>query len=121
MASVALASAMGACVASGRPTRSGTAEPASNGLRPPHSGTNVKNFGARGDGVTDDTDAIQRALDSESHVFFPAGTYVLRTRAEGYALFLREKSSLVMEGAGATLRMSDGEPCTGRRRQMLML
>jgi hypothetical protein len=38
----------------------------------------VKDFGAAGDGVTDDTAAIQAAFDSGSkNVFFPTGTYVI--------------------------------------------
>ncbi len=36
---------------------------------------NVKDFGARGDGNTDDTDSIQRAIRSDALVFFPAGHY----------------------------------------------
>lgn len=36
---------------------------------------NVKNFGAIGDGVVDDTIAIQNALDSNKTVLFPAGKY----------------------------------------------
>jgi hypothetical protein len=39
---------------------------------------NVKNFGAVGDGVTDDTLAVQAAIDAcagSGDVFFPAGTY----------------------------------------------
>lgn len=43
---------------------------------------NVKEFGAKGDGVTDDTDVIQRALiyayiNGNSNVFFPSGQYVI--------------------------------------------
>jgi hypothetical protein len=42
---------------------------------------NVKNYGATGNGVTDDSDAIQSALNAASNagnaaVYFPAGTYV---------------------------------------------
>ena len=38
---------------------------------------NVKDFGAKGDGVTDDTDAIQAAIDEGKSVFFPDGRYVV--------------------------------------------
>ena len=35
----------------------------------------VKDFGAVGDGVTDDTQAIRDAIDAGSEIYFPAGTY----------------------------------------------
>lgn len=35
----------------------------------------VKDFGATGDGVTDDTTAINNALAASYHVYFPQGTY----------------------------------------------
>ena len=35
----------------------------------------VKDFGAVGDGVTDDTAAIQAALGASDSIYFPAGTY----------------------------------------------
>ena len=35
----------------------------------------VKDFGAVGDGVADDTDAIENALNNGGEIFFPAGTY----------------------------------------------
>ncbi len=36
---------------------------------------NVKKAGAKGDGATDDTEAIQTAIDTHRVVFFPAGRY----------------------------------------------
>jgi parallel beta-helix repeat protein len=39
--------------------------------------TTVKSFGATGDGVTDDTEAIQAALDEGGTIYFPAGTYII--------------------------------------------
>lgn len=37
---------------------------------------NIKDFGAAGDGVTDDTAAIQKAMNHGSNVYFPWGSYV---------------------------------------------
>lgn len=38
---------------------------------------NVKDYGATGDGVTDDTEAIKDAIAENKQIFFPAGTYIV--------------------------------------------
>jgi hypothetical protein len=50
----------------------------------------VKALGAKGDGVTDDTAAIQSALATQQEIFFPNGTYIVRaplTISAGQRLF----------------------------------
>lgn len=38
---------------------------------------NVRAFGAMGDGVTNDTEAIKKAIETGKAVYFPSGTYLL--------------------------------------------
>lgn len=40
---------------------------------------NIKSYGVKGDGVTDDTAAIQEALDNGGAIYFPAGTYLVNS------------------------------------------
>jgi uncharacterized protein (TIGR03437 family) len=86
----------------------------------------VTDYGARGDGITDDSDAIQRAIDDTfptGTVLIPAGTYMLgkahgvgivysteqRTRygiaGESYALELRGSLTLRGEGRRSILKL----------------
>jgi hypothetical protein len=40
---------------------------------------NVKDFGAKGDGVTDDTEAIQSIINKEDNIYFSKGDYLTRS------------------------------------------
>ena len=53
----------------------------------------VKDFGAVGDGVTDDTAAIQAAINASNAVYFPAGTYAI-------ASSINLKTNLILQGDG---------------------
>lgn len=70
---------------------------------------NVIDYGAKGDGVTDDTEAIQRAINDNAptettglflgcDIFFPCGTYVISNTIELPAFI-----NLIGEGRGQTM------------------
>ncbi|NNL50940.1 MAG: right-handed parallel beta-helix repeat-containing protein [Woeseiaceae bacterium] len=63
--------------------------------------SNVRQFGAVGDGLTDDSAAIQAAVNASLHVYFPAGNYLVRKKID-----LRSGSSLV--GDGTAMLRTDG-------------
>ena len=51
-------------------------------------GRNVKDFGAVGDGVTDDTDAIQAAIgNGPGLIYFPSGTYLVSHEIKAWGSF----------------------------------
>ncbi len=60
---------------------------------------NVLDFGAKGDGVTLDTAAIQAAIDAGGEVYIPKGVYITGT------LYLKSHGGLHLE-AGAVLKAS---------------
>jgi len=64
-----------------------------------HAGISVTEFGAKGDGIADDTRAIQAALDSGKNVTIPEGTFRI-TNA------LQPKANQVVELVG-TVRVAD--------------
>lgn len=65
-------------------------------------GANVRSseFGAKGDGRSDDTAAIQSAIDRYNHVYLPAGTYRINPRV---GLVVRTGTQLSGDGRAASL------------------
>ena len=57
-------------------------------------------FGAKGDGVTDDTEPIQTAFDSGEMVLFSQKTYLITGR-------IKVSSNTIIEGNSATLKIKD--------------
>ena len=62
---------------------------------------NVRDFGAAGDGVTLDTSALQKALDTGKIVNFPAGTYLTGT------IYLRSGGGIHLEKGATILGTND--------------
>ena len=60
-------------------------------------------FGAIADGATDDTQAIQKALDSGANVFFPNGVYLI-----SYPLIIRNNCHVYGNGPMSRLRAANG-------------
>lgn len=62
----------------------------------------VKDFGAKGDGLTDDTLAIQQALSAYDSVFVPEGTYLISS-----TITLNERQTLMGVGQTSVLLAQD--------------
>lgn len=77
---------------------------------------NVRDFGAKGDGVTDDTAAIKAAFaaagSSNWVVEFPTAEYVFNTDV-AFGINLQSVSNFRVVGNGSILKTSDGTPGTG--------
>jgi hypothetical protein len=64
--------------------------PAIRALPPTEEWVNVHSLGVKGDGATDDTAAIQKAIDTQRTLYFPSGHYVVRD-----TLALRPDTALI--------------------------
>ena len=72
---------------------------------------NVKEFGAKGDGFTDDTQAIRNALsvhgDESCVVLFPTGTYVVSDNVELYSNTILDLNNSTILTKGTTLFLNN--------------
>lgn len=74
------------------------------------SASNVKDFGAVGDGVADDTAAIQSAIDNGNTLYFPEGTYKITSSLDwSVSAFSYGDAILKMSGAFSQLALFDGQ------------
>lgn len=70
---------------------------------------NVKSFGAKGDGQTDDTQAIRKAINQLANIeknilYFPKGRYVLKGGQDDAVFQIRDLENIMIEGEyGATI------------------
>lgn len=87
---------------------------------------NVKDFGAKGDGVTDDSFAIQSAIiaGSRKTLYFPAGTYICKDVSieDGYNSPLHAEGKIRIVGAGknsTTIKFITREENTNRGQSLL--
>lgn len=71
----------------------------------------VKDFGATGDGVTDDTAAVQKAVDASNNVYFPPGTYCI---SETIIKIIGSFGGVILHGAGVSSKLKwIGQSVTG--------
>ena len=65
---------------------------------------NVRDYGVIGDGVADDTPAIQALLNSKQTLFFPEGVYVINQAL----VFKSSGQSLIGVGSASVIKLRDG-------------
>ena len=84
----------------------------------------VKDFGAVGDGTTDDTNAILAAIagmpSNGSNLLFPQGTYIVNSDNVN-GLKFSGKTNFAVEGYGATIKVKNGAAVTTNHEVMFFI
>lgn len=78
----------------------------------------VNDYGAKGDGVTDDTVAIQKCLDNNpsAHIFFKKGIYVISDTLKIH----KSDTGVCLDLGGSVLMFSDNAPFPNREKPMIL-
>lgn len=64
---------------------------------------NVKNYGAKGDGSTDDTEAIKKAIASGNDLYFPDGEYLITGTIDIGAPLMTHDAIIIAQGVTITM------------------
>jgi hypothetical protein len=85
---------------------------------------NVKDFGARGNGSTNDTAAIQAAVNQGGNIVFPGGTYnisspIIISGDEGYVSLIGD-GNVVLQWAGKTAGWMIDRPSGGEGKSVII-
>jgi hypothetical protein len=95
-------------------TRVTAAPPAIRALPPVSGWVDVRTLGAKGDNTTDDTQALQRAIDAHRILYFPAGFYrvsdTLRLRADSVLIGLHPSLTQIVLGDDSPAFRGVGSP-----------
>lgn len=75
---------------------------------------NAKMYGVKGDGVTDDTTALQTVLNSQGNIYIPAGTYLISS-----PLIFKSNTFIFGAGRGKTIIKQKNGASIGNSRGIL--
>jgi hypothetical protein len=64
---------------------------------------NVKNYGAKGDGTTDDTESIKKAIASGKDLYFPDGEYLITGTIDIGAPLMTHDAIIIAQGVTITM------------------
>lgn len=103
MAAVAIVLSLGLALLVSDPVRAGEAPLQGTIGQPGAANVKAEPYGAFGDGVHDDTRAIQRAIDTSTVVFLPKGVYRINPRT---GLSIRLGTQILGEGRTASILLA---------------